>query len=101
MAHWPHERSLVNRLKKKPFALIGVNIMRHDPKSLKKVMVKEKINWRTFADMGEITKQWNTPPTPAFYVIDPKGIIRHKWIGHPGEKAIDETLHRMVEIADK
>ena len=76
--------------------MIGVNINRHEPKALKEVMTKEKINWRTFADQGKITQQWSSPPTPTFYVLDSKGIIRHKWVGHPGEKVIDAALHKLI-----
>ena len=96
MVHWPHERSLVKKLQGKPFALIGVDILKHTPASLKKVMAEQNITWRTFADDGTIAKKWNFPPTPAFYVLDGKGVIRHKWIGHPGEKTIDEALDKLI-----
>ena len=75
--------------------------MEHEPKELKEIMAKEKINWRSFANDGKITRQWNSPPTPAFYVIDAKGTIRHKWLGHPGEKAIDATLKTLLEETEK
>ena len=38
---YPHERSLVNRLEKKPFALLGIN-SDEDRGALKKVLEKEK-----------------------------------------------------------
>ncbi len=63
-------------------------------------MEKEKLNWRCFADDGAINRKWNSPPTPAFYVIDPKGVIRHKWIGHPGEKTIDAALEKLIQDAE-
>ena len=91
----------MTKLKQKPFALLGVNILQHKPMALKKIMVKERINWRTFANDGKITRQWNSPPTPAFYVVDAKGTIRRKWIGHPGEKAIDSALKRLIREIDK
>ncbi|MBL69092.1 MAG: hypothetical protein CMO74_11680 [Verrucomicrobiales bacterium] len=91
----------MNQLKGKPFALIGVDVFRHEPKTLKAVMVKEKLNWRSFADSGEIVRQWNYPATPTFYVIDHQGIIRHKWVGHPGEKTIDLALKKLISVAEK
>jgi len=63
-------------------------------------MEKENLNWRTFADDGAISRKWNSPATPAFYVLDRKGVIRHKWIGHPGEKAIDAALARLIQEAE-
>ena len=90
----------MKKLEKKPFALLGVNVNGHEPESLKKVMEKENINWRTFADQGEIAREWNFPATPSFYVIDRKGTIRHKWIGHPGDETIDTALERLIREED-
>jgi hypothetical protein len=28
-------------------------------------------------------------------------VIRHKWIGHPGEKAIDSALEKLIQEAEK
>ena len=75
--------------------------MSHDPKALKKVMDKEKLNWRSFANKGDIVRKWNSPPTPAFYIIDSKGTIRRKWVGHPGEKTIDAALEKLIREAEK
>src|SRR5260370_41263401 len=33
------------------------------------------------------------------YVIDHKGVIRHKWVGSPGEKAIDAALDKLIRLA--
>ena len=67
----------MNQLKGKLFALIGVDVFRHEPKTLKAVMTKEKLNWRSFADTGEIVRHWNHPGTPIFSVIDHQGAIRY------------------------
>ena len=63
-------------------------------------MEKENLNWRSFADEGAIYRQWNSPATPTFYVLDHQGVIRHKWIGHPGEQAIDAALERLIHEAE-
>jgi peroxiredoxin len=62
-------------------------------------MAKENLNWRTFSDAGAITAKWNAG-TPTYYVIDAKGVIRHKWIGSPGAKAVDEALETLVREAE-
>ena len=91
----------MTKLKDKPFALIGVNVIAYDAKKLKEVMVKENLNWRSTADPGGvIAKTWNSPGTPAYYVIDAKGVIRHKWVGNPGEKAIDTALEKLIQEAE-
>jgi hypothetical protein len=76
--------------------LIGVNVVGHPPKKLKEVMDKEKLNWRSFADQGAIKAKWKPPGTPTFYILDPKGMIRYKWTGSPGAKAIDAALEKLL-----
>jgi hypothetical protein len=75
--------------------LIGVNISEEESKNLKDRMDREKLNWRSFTYQEAINAQWN-PSTPSYYVLDRKGVIRHKWIGAPGEKAIDTALEKLI-----
>ena len=89
----------MNDLRNEPFALIGVNVVDHDPASLKQVMTKEQVTWRTFADKGEIRRTWNEPATPTFYVLDHEGRIRHVWVGSPGRKAFDRALEDLIRRA--
>jgi hypothetical protein len=68
-------------------------------------MDAEDLTWRSFADPGElgqgaIAAHWNFPATPTMYVIDPKGVIRYKWVGGPGEKAIDAALDELIKEAE-
>jgi hypothetical protein len=68
-------------------------------------MAKEKLTWRSFADpgalgQGAITAKWNLPGTPTFYVLDPRGVIRHKWVGSPGAKVIDRALEKLIKEAE-
>ena len=88
-------------MKDKPFALIGINGNEHDPKKLKATMEEKQLNWRSFAAQDAINAQWNEPGTPTYYVIDPTGTIRYKWVGYPGEKAIDTALETLLEEAEK
>ena len=80
--------------------MIGVNVIGHEPKKLKEVMDKEKLSWRSFAGRGDIVGKWNPPATPTFYVIDHKGVIRYKWVGSPGENAIDAALDKLIQEAE-
>jgi hypothetical protein len=94
----------VQTLKAKPFALIGVNVGGNG-KNLKDVMTKENVTWRTFADLGDasqgaIATRWNLTNTPTLYVLDARGIIRYKWVGAPGAKAIDDALEKLIEEAE-
>ncbi len=90
----------MKQLAGKPFALIGVHGNDYEPKKLKAVMEKEKLNWRSFADRRVISLKWAGRGTPTYYVIDHKGVIRHKWIGYPGANAIDAALEKLITEAE-
>ena len=72
----------------------------YEPAKLKAVMVKENMNWRSTADDGSIAEKWNSPGTPAYYIFDPQGVIRYKWVGYPGEKALDAALEKLIKEAE-
>jgi hypothetical protein len=81
--------------------LIGVNVAGHDAKALQRVVDKENLTWRSFADAGDIAAGWNLSATPTLYVLDSKGVIRYKWVGAPGAKAIDAALEKLIEEAER
>ena len=103
---WPHERSLVKQFAGKPFAVIGVNISEPSSAALKKVVEKENLTWRSFSDppasagSGRIAKKWNLAGTPTMYLIDHKGVIRHKWLGGAPAKIIDNAVEKLVHEAE-
>src|SRR5262249_43024481 len=90
----------------KPFALIGVNINCHDPKTLKRVMDKERLNFRSFTDtvagegLGTIGSAWNLFGTPTVFVLDHQGVIRYRHLGIPDTKAINEVLKKLIREAE-
>src|ERR1044071_5271138 len=76
----PHEKELVQRLKNKPFALLGIN-SDGDSAKVKKIMEEQGITWRQSiqgSTDGPLAKQWNVSSWPTIYIIDSKGVIRHK-----------------------
>jgi hypothetical protein len=99
---YPHERSLVKRLENKPFVLLGVN-SDSDLNALKKVLVKEKITWRSFQNGstdGGIATRWAIEGWPTLFLIDAKGVIRHMHLGSPGDKVLDEEVEKLVKEAE-
>src|SRR5947209_7666185 len=102
---YPHERSLVKKLADKPFALVGVNSDK-DRDALKEMLEKEQITWRSFwngpqGTGGPIAEDWGVTGWPTLYLIDHKGVIRHKWLGSPGDEALDEAIEKLVAEAEK
>lgn len=96
---YPHERSLVKRLADKPFALIGVN-SDSDREEIKRIITKEKISWRSFwnggSPGGPISTAWNVSGWPTIYLIDAKGVIRHKNVRGP---ELDEAIEALIAEA--
>jgi hypothetical protein len=77
-----------------------------DAAKLREVMDKAKLTWRSFADPGDlgqgaIATRWNFSVSPTLYIIDHKGIIRRKWVGGPGEKAIDAALEPLIDEVER
>ena len=62
------------------------------------------MTWRSFWDggntSGPIASKWNVQGWPTLYVVDAKGVIRHKWMGSPGDKVLDEAIEKLVVEAE-
>jgi hypothetical protein len=86
-------------LKDRPFALLGVHSNDYEPAKLKAVMEKEKLNWRSLSSRA-VTEKWSARSTPAYYVLDARGVIRFKWMGYPGAKTMDAALEKLLREAE-
>ncbi len=100
---YPHERSLVARLKDDPFALLGVNSDK-DLDALQPILKEENITWRSFwngpeGTAGPISKRWGISGWPTLYLIDAEGKIRHKFTGSPGDEKLDAFIDALVAEA--
>ena len=96
---YPHERSLVEKYKNEPFAIVGIN-SDTDLAKMKDVRAKENISWRSFwngpqGTAGPISTAWNVRGWPTLYILDAKGTIRYKSVG-ANEEAIDKTLEELL-----
>jgi len=103
---YPHERSLVEKLKDKPFILLGVN-SDGDRAKVKKLVEAKTVIWRSFwnggTTGGPISTEWNVQGWPTVYLIDHKGVIRYKNPMSPsqgGEKALDEAIEKLIKEAE-
>jgi len=101
----PHERSLVEKWKDRPFALLGVN---SDKTSTEKGMARYKadqkkmgVTWRSFRNESTeppISSDWRVRGWPTLFYIDHEGVIKHKNIRN--ESQMEETLEEMIEAAE-
>jgi len=97
---FPHERSLVQKFADKPFALIGVNSDR-DLARMRAKYAHLEITWRNFwagpeGPNGPIVTSWYVSGHPTLFLIDHTGVIRHKWVGNPGDEVLDAAVEVLV-----
>jgi thiol-disulfide isomerase/thioredoxin len=90
----PHERTMVERLKGRPFELISIS---GDAKkqTLVDFLAKEPMPWAHWWDgaEGKIKEALNIDHYPTIFVLDGKGVIRFKEVrGEALEKAVDQLL---------
>ncbi len=93
----PHERKLAERLKGRPFQMIGVNGDGNLAKA-KKEVAREGLPWRSFqnGENGGIAKTWNVIQWPMIYVLDHKGVIRFKNSrGDETDNAVNGLLRKL------
>lgn len=98
---YPHERTLVEKLADKPFALVGVN-SDQDIDEIREIVKEKNITWRSFqntVDDHSISDDWVVQGWPTIYLIDAEGKIRYKNPGDKLDEAITELLAEMdVEV---
>ncbi len=94
---YPHERSLVERLANKPFALLGVNCDGEGRAAVPAIR-EAKINWRYWIDTPEnsIVTPWEVRGYPTVFLIDPKGIVRYRHEGAPPAEELDSQIDRLL-----
>lgn len=77
---YPHERSLVEQMKSKPFALIGINSDK-TLKRAKEAVKQNKLSWRNFQNKSngrDIAKEWSVIGWPTVFVLDQKMKIHYR-----------------------
>jgi hypothetical protein len=90
----PHEKALVERLKDKPFALLGIN-SDGDAEKLKPILADNGISWRQAVDgstSGPLATQWNVHGWPTIYILDHNGVIRFRDLRDAEMEAAVNTL---------
>lgn len=93
----PHEREMVEKLRDKPFALVSISAD-DELKTLTDFLAKEKMPWTHWwvGSKGGFVEDWDIQYFPTIYILDSKGVIRHKDLrGERMEKAVGELLAEM------
>jgi hypothetical protein len=97
----PHEKTLVERLKDEPFALVGINTD-SDKETYFRKAEEMGVTWRSSwqgSTRGPIPTAWGVTGYPTVFLIDHEGVIRERWIGPPSEAALDAAVDEWVAKA--
>lgn len=85
----------MERLKNRPFALIGMNT--DDPETFRTRAKRENVSWRNSLQGrggGPIVREWGVRSFPTIYVIDGKGRIRHMNLR---DQALENAVLRLLD----
>jgi thiol-disulfide isomerase/thioredoxin len=97
MAEVPSERALAERLKGKPFAILGVDCD-PDKAAALRVMKAKAITWPNWNDgapgEGPIVERYHVRGFPTTFVIDAQGLIRHV---NPHGEGLDKVVDGMIK----
>jgi thioredoxin family protein len=97
----PHSKALVERLKDKPFAFLGVN-SDGDRDKVKKLLVEHSIPWRNAIDgdtKGPLSTRWNVTGWPTIFILDAMGVIRYRDTRDP--KQMDAAVDALLKEIEK
>jgi peroxiredoxin len=91
--HFPDRKALVEKMKDKPFVLLGIN--GDDSRDWDTSVDKNALTWPNVVDGPErpLSTQWGIRYWPAQYLLDAKGVIRMKseyWWGTTGTGEYDK-----------
>jgi thiol-disulfide isomerase/thioredoxin len=99
---YPRQRELVKQFEGKPFVLLGIN-SDENKDELKKVLAKRGVHWRYWFDGGmrggPIASAWNIQSWPTIYILDAKGVIRHRGHEELADK-LDQLVSQLLKEAD-
>jgi hypothetical protein len=91
----PHERSLVQQMEGRPFALLGINCD-NDREAVQQVSFLERISWRNWGNTdssGSLTARYGVRGLPTTYLLDSNGIVRYRNLR--GEE-LDQAAQKLV-----
>lgn len=104
----PHTNELVKKMKDKPFVFVSIS---SDAKkeTLTEFLKKNEMPWTHWWEgVGENTlgQVWGVTGIPTVYVIDAKGVIRHKEVGFNAKateknEAFDKMIEDLVKEAEE
>jgi thiol-disulfide isomerase/thioredoxin len=97
MAMIPDARKLVEAMKDKPFAFVGISAD-HAEDDLRQFLRSEKMPWMHIYDGydGPIKNLYNVDGWPTIFVLDQRGTIRFSGVGRQPPGRIEKLVERLL-----
>ena len=94
----PHERSLVQQMEGRPFALLGINCD-YTAMRCSRSVSSSRISWRNWGNTdssGSLTTRYGVRGLPTTYLLDANGIVRyHNLRGKELEQATQKLVREL------
>lgn len=98
----PHERSLVERYKNRPFVILGVN-SDSDKDQYRRLAKESNVTWRSAWEGkrgGELARMFQIKGYPTLFLLDQNGTVIKSWTGNPGDAVLDAEIEKLVAAAE-
>jgi len=99
----PNTRKVVESMKDRPFVMVSVSVD-DEKEDVTKFHKKRPMPWEHWwtGKGGPVADLWDAYSYPTVYVIDHKGVIRHKEVGFDKEdKSLEEAIEKLVKAAEE
>jgi thiol-disulfide isomerase/thioredoxin len=93
----PDERALVEKMRDKPFAFVGISAD-EDVRELRRVVTSQNMAWTHIFDGpdGPIMRLYDVQSWPTIYVLDARGSIRFTAVGQQPPGRIERVVERLL-----
>jgi peroxiredoxin len=94
----PHEKEMMKRFADRPVVMIGISADREEDK-LREFVKMRDITWPNVFDGqsgGSLARIYQIEAFPTIFVIDSRGVIRHRFVGVPGPE-LDGAIVRLLD----
>ncbi len=101
VASLPHVRTLSERFKDAPFAVIGVNTDDDRQRFLEQCKARN-VTWRNAFAGGKdnaISRQYRVRGYPTVLVIDHQGVVRKRYLGAAPQREVERVIEELIEAA--
>jgi peroxiredoxin len=90
----PHERELTEKMKGRPFTLLGI-VTDGRCEEARKIIESEGMTWPNLLGGGDkVAEQYHVKSNPSYFVLDADGVIRSK--GYVIASALDKLVEQLV-----